>query len=236
VESHKLRAVGTLVAGVAHELNNPLNNTMLTASMLQEDFQDLTHAEKQEMINDIIKETERSQKIVRNLLDFARESETQSIPLHIDEILNGSIRLVANQLKFKKVNLTTNFVKNLPPVHGDAQALQQVFINLIFNAADALKEKGEIVVSTSKNDKDDYVIVEVKDDGPGIPEHILSRIFEPFFTTKTHGKGTGLGLSVSRGIIRKLGGYIRVKSKLGEGSTFSVFLPITNIPSNFSTE
>jgi two-component system, NtrC family, sensor kinase len=234
VESHKLRAVGTLVAGVAHELNNPLNNTMLTASMLQEDYQDLTHDEKEDMLNDIIRETERSQKIVRNLLDFARESETQSMSLHLNEILNGSIRLVANQLKLAKVNLITNLMENLPPIHGDAQMLQQVFINLILNAADVLPEKGKIMVSTSKNDDKGYVIVEVKDNGPGIPEHILSRIFEPFFTTKARGKGTGLGLSVSRGIIRKLGGYIQVKSKLGEGTTFSIFLPATNIPSNIS--
>jgi two-component system NtrC family sensor kinase len=234
VESHKLRAVGTLVAGVAHELNNPLNNTMLTASMLQEDIQSLSDEEKRDMINDILKETERSQKIVRNLLDFARESETQSMPLHINEILNGSIRLVANQLKLAKVNLITNLAKNLPPIHGDSQMLQQVFINLILNAADVLPEKGKITVSTSKNDDEGYVIVEVKDNGPGIPEHILSRIFEPFFTTKARGKGTGLGLSVSRGIIRKLGGYIKVNSKLGEGTTFSVSLPATNIPSNIS--
>jgi two-component system, NtrC family, sensor kinase len=235
VESHKLRAVGTLVAGVAHELNNPLNNTMLTASMLQEDYQDLGDEEKREMIADIINETERSQKIVRNLLDFARESETQSIPLDIDEILKGSIQLVANQMKLAKVNLTANLSKNLPPVHGDAQMLQQVFINLILNAADVLQEKGKIIVSTSKNDEEGYVIVEVKDNGPGIPDHILSRIFEPFFTTKARGKGTGLGLSVSRGIIRKLGGYIRVASKIGEGTTFSVYLPTTNIPSNLSS-
>lgn len=232
VESHKLRAVGTLVAGVAHELNNPLNNTLLTATMLQEDYKTLNDDEKHEMIQDIIKETERSQKIVRNLLDFARESETHSMPLDIEEILKGSIRLVANQLKLAKVNLTTNFAENLPPVHGDAQMLQQVFINLILNASDAFSEKGMICITTSKNNEEDYVVVEVKDNGPGIPEHILSRIFEPFFTTKA--KGTGLGLSVSRGIIRKLGGYIQAKSKLGEGTTFSVFLPITNIPSNLS--
>jgi two-component system, NtrC family, sensor kinase len=235
VESHKLRAVGTLVAGVAHELNNPLNNTLLTATMLQEDYKILNDVEKHEMIQDIIKETERSQKIVRNLLDFARESETHSMPLDIDEILKGSIRLVANQLKLGKVNLITNFAENLPAVHGDAQMLQQVFINLILNASDVLPEKGTICVSTSKNNEEGYIVVEVKDNGPGIPEHILSRIFEPFFTTKAKGKGTGLGLSVSRGIIRKLGGYIQARSKLGEGTAFSVFLPITNIPSNLSS-
>ena len=235
VESHKLRAVGTLVAGVAHELNNPLNNTMLTASLLHEDYLTLTEEEKQEMIGDIITETERSQKIVRNLLDFARESEIHVTSLNLDELLQGAIRLVANQVKLARITLTTEFAEALPPIHGDAQMLQQVFINLILNAVDALPEKGEIRIATAKSKEEDYVVVEVKDNGPGIPEHVLSRIFEPFFTTKARGKGTGIGLSVSRGIIRKLGGYIQVKSTLGAGTVFFVFLPITYIPSDLSS-
>lgn len=232
VESHKLRAVGTLVAGVAHELNNPLNNTMLTASLLHEDYHDLDEGEKLDMIRDIIMETERSQKIVRNLLDFARENEIHVMPLNLDELLKGAIRLVANQVKLAKISLTTDFAEALPPIHGDAQMLQQVFINLILNAVDALPEKGKIHISTAKSKEENYVVVEVKDNGPGIPEHVLSRIFEPFFTTKA--KGTGIGLSMSRGIIRKLGGYIKVKSAMGEGATFSVFLPVTYIPSDIS--
>jgi two-component system, NtrC family, sensor kinase len=235
VESHKLRAVGTLVAGVAHELNNPLNNTMLTATMLQEDFHDLSDEEKMDMIQDIITETERSQKIVRNLLDFAREGESQVTPLNLDEILKGAIRLVANQVKLAKINLVTVFEEDLPPIHGDAQMLQQVFINLILNAVDVLPEKGTISVSNGMSKDDAFVVVKVKDNGPGIPEHILSRIFEPFFTTKAKGKGTGLGLSVSSGIVQKLGGYIQAGSKSGEGTTFSVFLPTTNIPSHISS-
>ena len=234
VESHKLRAVGTLVAGVAHELNNPLNNTMLTASLLQEDNNNLTKEEKFDMINDIINETERSQKIVRNLLDFARESEVKLIPLDLNEILENSIRLVANQLRLSKLNLTKNFSENLSPIHADAQMLQQVFVNLILNAVDALHEKGTITISTFKSKEDNYITAEIKDNGPGIPEYILSRIFEPFFTTKSLRKGTGLGLSVSRGILRSIGGYITVKSKPGEGAAFQVILPTTNIPSELN--
>jgi signal transduction histidine kinase len=235
VESHKLRAVGTLVAGVAHELNNPLNNTMLTATMLEEDFSTLDDKEKLSMVNDIIAETERSQKIVRNLLDFARESEMEIRPLQIEKILDDTIRLVVNQAKMAKVKIEKEFQGPLPPVHGDAQMLHQVFVNLILNAVDALPPHGTVRVSTFKTKEDGYVVVEVRDNGPGIPEHILPRIFDPFFTTKANGKGTGLGLSVSRGMVRKLGGYVLAESKAGEGTVFSVFLPATVVPSKYSS-
>jgi len=235
VESHKLRAVGTLVAGVAHELNNPLNNTMLTAAMLQEDYSNLEDDEKLEMITDIINETERSQKIVRNLLDFAREEEVKLVTLKLNEIVEDSINLVANQLKLSQIELIKNFAQNLSPIYGDAQMLQQVFINLILNAVEVLPKKGIITVQTGKSKEEDYVVVEIKDNGPGIPEHIMPRIFDPFFTTKSIKKGTGLGLSVSRGIVNKLGGYITVDSRPGEGASFKVFYPTANIPSTISS-
>jgi signal transduction histidine kinase len=234
VESHKLRAVGTLVAGVAHELNNPLNNTMLTAAMFQEDFSKLKDEEKLEMIKDIINETERSQKIVRNLLDFARESEAKLITLNLNEILEDSIRLVANQLKLSQISLIKNFASNLAPIYGGAQMLQQVFINLFLNAVEILPKKGIITINTFKSKDKDYVVAEITDNGPGISEHILPRIFDPFFTTKSIRKGTGLGLSVSKGIVEKLGGYITAENKQGSGASFKVFLPTTNIPSNIS--
>jgi signal transduction histidine kinase len=232
VESHKLRAIGTLVAGVAHELNNPLNNIMLTASLLAEDFSTLNDQEQLELIGDLLEETERAHKIVRNLLDFARESKTFIKPLRIDAIIEDSIRLVANQVKLARLQLETDFPKNLPLVHGDEQMLKQVFVNLILNAVDVLPPKGRIFVSITKEVEDNFLAVEVRDNGPGIPEHILERIFDPFFTTKTKGKGTGLGLSVSQGIVRKLGGNIRVTSKVGVGTTFTVLLPTTNVPSH----
>ncbi len=236
VQSHKLRAIGTLVAGVAHELNNPLNNSMLTASMFKEDFDTLSDSEKNEMIDDLIHETERSQRIVKDLLDFAREGETKIKPLIIEEIVNDSIRLVANQVKLAKVRLETDFDENLPTVHGDEQMLKQVFINLILNAVDALPAKGNIAVAIHKNSQPGYLTVEVSDNGPGIPEHIQSRIFEPFFTTKSKGKGVGLGLSVSKGIIRKLGGYIIFNSHPERGTAFSVAMPITDYPSVMMSE
>ncbi len=234
VESHKLRAMGTLVAGVAHELNNPLNNTMLTACTLQEDLDVLSDGEKQEMIRDVINETERSQRIVRNLLDFARETEATITPLQIEKIVEDSVRLVANHLKLAKVLLKCSFEPDLPAVHGDAQMLEQVFVNLLLNAIDVLPTKGEIEVTAYDVKEKGFVAIKVRDNGVGIPEHILSRIFDPFFTTKKS-KGTGLGLSVSQGIVKKLGGFIEAKSEPGKGSAFTVYLPVTDVPSAISS-
>lgn len=236
LESHKLRAIGTLVAGVAHELNNPLNNTLLTASMLVEDFQTLSEKEKMEMLGDVISETERAQRVVKNLLDFAREGETQVAPLEIEKIVGDSIRLVANQVKFAKVDLKFDCEANLPRIHGDEQKLKQVFVNLILNAVDVLPPGGDIRINVKKDKMPGYVVVTVQDNGPGIPEHIQGRIFEPFFTTKGQGKGTGLGLSVSRGIIKKMGGYIHLKSSPGLGTMFTVSLPATDSPSEIMSK
>jgi signal transduction histidine kinase len=234
LESHKLRAMGTLVAGVAHELNNPLNNIMLTASLMKDEFDELEESEKQEMLQDLIGQAERSKRTVRNLLDFARESETKVEPLHVKELLNETIQLLRNQLRVKKIRLSTKLPELLPPVHGDRQLLSQVFMNLILNAIDVLPEKGEIEISTDAERQNGFLAVDIKDNGPGMPGHVVTQVFDPFFTTKPQGKGTGLGLSVSRGIVRKLGGYLLVDSKLHEGTTFTVLLPITTIPSEIS--
>ena len=235
IESHKLRAVGTLVAGVAHELNNPLNNTMLTASLLEEDYKQLPDDEKLDMVRDIVKETERSKIIVRNLLDFARASDYKNVPMNLENLLENSVRLVHNRIKLAKVDIQTKLAPDLPPVHGDEQTLQQVFINLILNAVDVLPPRGKIVITALKSRQAGFIEIRVSDNGPGIPEHILPRIFDPFFTTKVKEKGTGLGLSVSQGIIHRLGGNINVESAVGRGTTFIVFLPTTEVPSTVSS-
>ncbi len=233
-ESHKLRAIGTLVAGVAHELNNPLNNIMLTASMFKDEYESLDEDERQEMLDDLVSQSERARKIVSNLLDFARQSETSIEPLDIRKILDETVALVRNHVKVKKIKLVLDVSDNLPIVHGDRQLLSQVFMNLLINAVDVLPEKGQILVSTRTEHDGEYLVVDIADNGPGIPGHIMGQIFDPFFTTKPSGKGTGLGLSVSRGIIRKLGGYLNVRSEPGKGTVFSVFLPVTSVPSEFS--
>jgi two-component system NtrC family sensor kinase len=236
IQSHKMRAVGTLTAGVAHELNNPLNNITLTAHMLLEDYDKLSDEERKEMIQDVVGESKRSKDIISNLLDFARESGSQLEPLDLKQILLDTVNLAANQVKLSGIRLEFQATDNLPRVHGDSQQLRQVFLNLILNAIDASTKGGKIQILVLPADEPNYVAVKVIDFGSGIPDHILGSIFDPFFTTKGKGKGTGLGLSVSQGIVAKHGGQIRVSSREGKGSTFTVTLPVTTIPADISPE
>ena len=229
IQSHKLRAVGTLTAGVAHELNNPINNITLTAHMLLEEYQEISDEERREMILDLISQADRSQSIVRNLLDFARESESKIESLDLGALIQETIKLAGNQIKLAGVHLDLSVLPNLPRIHGDHQQLSQVFLNILLNALDVIPKGGRIQVSVAHEDPN-FVAAKITDNGPGIPEHILPNIFDPFFTTKTRGKGTGLGLSVSQGIIARHGGQIRVSSKEGIGTTFTIILPVTTIP------
>jgi two-component system NtrC family sensor kinase len=230
IQSHKMRAVGTLTAGVAHELNNPLNNITLTAHMLLEDYESLSDKERKEMISEVVSETGRSRDIISNLLDFARESGSQVEPLDLKQLLNDTINLALNQIKLSGIHIDFQTTGDLPRVHGDSQQLRQVFLNLILNAIDASSKGDRIQVLLLPADDPNYVAVKIIDFGTGIPDHILNSIFDPFFTTKAKGKGTGLGLSVSQGIVAKHGGQIRVSSRKGAGTTFTVTLPVTTIP------
>ncbi len=233
IESHKLRAIGTLTAGVAHELNNPLNNIMLTAHAMLEDHNDLSEDELLEMINDVINEADRSRKIIHNLLDFAREGESVSEPVDLGVLVNETIKLAQNQIKVSGAKIETQIQTHLPQIRGDKQQLKQVFLNLILNALDAVKKEGTIKISLEQADNPGFLSVQVEDNGDGIPAYILPNIFDPFFTTKGPGKGTGLGLSVSHGIINIHGGQISVETEEGEYSRFTVILPSINVPADF---
>ncbi len=234
IQLHKVRAVGTLTAGIAHELNNPLNNIMLSAHMMTEDYDNLSDSEKKEIIEDIVNETNRSRNIISNLLDFARESSSQVEPLDLVKLLRDTIKLASNQIKLSGIKIEFHATDNLPQIHGDIHQLRQVFLNLILNAVDASSKGDKIQIFVLPADEPNYVAVKVMDFGTGIPDHILSSIFDPFFTTKVKGKGTGLGLSVSQGIITKHGGRIQVHSREKQGSTFTVTLPVTTIPAEIS--
>ena len=235
VRSHKLRAVGTLTAGIAHELNNPINNITLTAAMLKEDYKTLSSDERLEMVDDLVEQADRAQQIVRNLLDFARETESKTEHLDVRGLLEETVRLAGNQLKMAKVRVALAIPDNLPTIYGDRQQLHQVFLNLFLNAADAMPQGGMLNVRAAPAEEPGFIAIRVTDEGSGIPAHILDNIFDPFFTTKPTGKGTGLGLSVSLGIVRQHGGQIHVESKVGRGTTVTVVLPVSIVPSSIYT-
>jgi signal transduction histidine kinase len=174
--------------------------------------------------------------MVRNLLDFARESEIESELLDVGGLIDETLQLTSNEIKLNKAKVKRRVKENLPPIHGDKQHLSQVFLNLILNALDAMPSGGILEVEVGKSDEPGYIAVNVKDSGAGIPDHIVTSIFDPFFTTKHRGKGTGLGLSVSLGIVKKHGGDIHVESKVGKGTTFTVLLPMTAIPAQFKKD
>jgi signal transduction histidine kinase len=207
---------------------------MLTASMLEEDYKELSDEERLEMVRDLVEQADRSRLIVSNLLDFARESEMKTGLLQIKDLTEEVIQLTANEIKHSKVKVARRFASNLPPFHGDRQQISQVFVNLVLNAIDAMPDGGTLTVTTRITDARDYITVEIEDTGVGIPEYELPNIFDPFFTSKPHGKGTGLGLSVSLGIIRKHGGDIRVASRPNEGTVFTVLLPTAKVPAKMS--
>ncbi len=232
VESHKLRAIGNLTAGIAHELNNPLNNIMLTSEVLKDNLKSLSDEELVDIAHDLVTQSERAQQVVKNLLDFARESETKTAYFQITAIIDETLQLAKNQIKLNNIQLEKEYEKGLPPIYGDRELLKQVFLNLIINAIDAMPDGGKLTIKVFQDKNTGFISIHVKDTGVGIPAHILGSIFNPFFTTKPTGKGTGLGLAVSRGIIVKHGGNIEVKSTVNEGATFIVHLPIVSIPAH----
>jgi two-component system NtrC family sensor kinase len=231
-QAHKLKAVGTLTAGVAHELNNPLNNIMLTASALREDYQDLAEDEALDMVDDLVSQSERAQRIVRNLLDFARESEIEAEAHQVEDIVEDTLRLATNQIKLSKVKVKGEVAPDLPPIYGDRQQLEQVFLNIVLNALDAMPEGGSLSIACNTTRDRELISVEFTDTGIGIPEHKISDVFNPFFTTKPGATGTGLGLSVSLGIIGQHGGDMKVRSQVGKGTTFTVLLPVAKVPAD----
>jgi len=225
LQSRKLAAIGTFSSGIAHELNNPLNNISLTADTLKEDFDDLPREEVLGLVDDVIRQADRASNVVKHLLDFSREPAPAETVLNIKDVLKGTVRLVRNQLRLRNTTLEDFVPENLPNVLGDAHKLEQVFLNLFLNSIHAIGSGGLIYIE-GKVDPPGFVRIDFTDTGSGIPAEALDHIFEPFYTTKPVGQGTGLGLSIVYGIIKKYGGYVEVKSKVNGGTTFSVFLPI----------
>ena len=225
VQSRKLAAIGTFSSGIAHELNNPLNNISLSADTLMEEYDTLSETETKEIIADIISQTERASGVVKNLLDFSRDKAPSSVPLRIKDVVEASHKLIANQLMINAIWFENYIHEDLPLVMGDLQKLQQVFINLFVNSIQAMPQGGGLIYVDAQVASEGFLKIIVNDTGPGIPPEIIGHIFDPFYTTKEVGAGTGLGLSIVYGIIKKHGGYVEVKSKVNVGTTFIIYLP-----------
>ena len=224
VQSRKMAAVGTLTSGIAHELNNPLNNISLTVETLLDDYGELGDERKRRLLSDIFTQVQRAGATVRNLLDFTRKDHPVLAAVSVADVVETTLKLVGNELSLARVRTRVSVPPDLPKVSGNPRNLQQVFLNLFLNAMQAMPEGGELSVEGTRDDG--FIRIAVRDTGVGIPEGDLEKVFEPFFTTKDAGEGTGLGLSVSYSIIEKHGGRIEVSSRPGQGATFSVFLPI----------
>ena len=218
----RLTALGGIAAGVAHEINNPLGGILLYSNLVLEDIPEVGSAK--ENVRKIIYQTDRCKKIVQNLLDFARTPTGEMTALQINHVITTSLNLVEDQAIFHGIEIETHLAENLPDVIGDESRLEEVFLNLFINAADAMNGKGTLkIVSLPGNN--DVIRIMVSDTGKGIEREHLPHIFEPFFTTKDPGKGTGLGLSIAYGVINKHNGIIDAESELGKGTTFIITLP-----------
>jgi two-component system NtrC family sensor kinase len=224
VSSEKLASLGKLAAGIAHEINNPLGGILIYASLMMED---LTQEDSRRGdLERIVQEASRCKEIVKSLLQFARQTEPKMEPTDINRGITDGLFFLENQALFHNIKIVKKLDPFLPLVRGNGSQLKQVFMNIIVNAAEAMVESGTLTIATSLSPDRKTVFVEFTDTGEGIAEENLTRIFDPFFTTKDVGKGTGLGLSTSYGIVEDHGGKISVRSKVGEGSTFTIELPV----------
>ncbi len=226
IQAEKLTSLGQMAASIAHEINNPLTGVLFYTQLLIKRIGGDNIA-KETILDNLSKmETEliRSTKLTRNLLDFARQSPPTLSEVNVNDILNRAIDLTAFSVEKQPIQVIKEFAPSLPKLTADFNQLQQVFTNLILNAFQAMPEGGRLILRTS-TDNGEFRI-EVQDTGCGIPPQNMPKLFTPFFTTKKEVKGVGLGLAVSLGIIQRHGGRIEVQSKEGEGTTFTIRLPL----------
>jgi two-component system NtrC family sensor kinase len=224
IQSEKLASIGKLAAGVAHEINNPLGGILIYSHLILEDTpKGSPHCEN---LKKIVRETTRCKEIVKGLLDFARPKEPQMVPTDIHELLDKCLALMESHALFQNIHIEKSYTPAFPRIIADSGQLQQVFMNIILNAAEAMNGNGTLTLRTSLDPARQEAAVEISDTGHGIKEEDKRRLFEPFFTTKEVGKGTGLGLAISYGIVKKHQGTIDVRSEAGQGAAFTVRLPL----------
>jgi two-component system NtrC family sensor kinase len=236
VETGKLASIGELAAGVAHEINNPVAIMVEEAGWMEDLLEEEDPGALQNLdefrraLEQIRNQGKRCKEITHKLLSFARKTDSKIQPVDINDLIEEMVAISAQRAKYSMVELSVDLDPDLSTLELSLSEMQQVILNLINNALDAMeKEGGKLKITTEKTDS--LLRIEISDTGPGIPALILPRIFDPFFTTKSVGKGTGLGLSICYGIIEKMGGTINVASRPGEGSVFTIELPV-NLPIN----
>jgi two-component system NtrC family sensor kinase len=222
VRSEKLASIGKLAAGVAHEINNPLTGVLTFSHLLLDDTE--KDDPKREDLEVIIKETERCRDIVKGLLDYSRQTEPQKVSVGMNGIIKKTLSLLEHQAAFRNIKITREFDNDLPQIMIDKDKMQQVLVNLLTNAQEAMPEGGSIAITTTKTEDGKYIEMKFADTGCGIPENEVSKLFDPFYSTKE--LGTGLGLSITQGIITSHKGTIEVQSEEGKGTTFIIRLPI----------
>jgi len=223
IQSEKLASLGTLTSGVAHELNNPLNNISTSVQILLEEWDEENTEFKHELLEETEKQIERARDIVKALLEFSRKGAFNPKPTQFKELINKTIQMIKGDLP-SDVNLEIKVPEDIW-ADLDAQRIQQVLINLIQNGLQAMEDGGSLKISAEQPAGEDRFCFHIADCGAGIEKDALGKIFDPFFTTKPDGRGSGLGLSISHGIIEQHKGRIQVESRPGEGTTFTVCLP-----------
>jgi len=230
VQSDKLAALGKMAAGVAHEINNPLavilqKTGWMEDLLAEEEFQKTKNLEEYlASLSSIDEMVERARKVVHNMLNYARKMEPRLEDVDINKTLNQTIDFLENYARINNIDIQTDLASDLPIIASDEAQLQQVFMNVISNAIDAIGKDGLIEVKSEQAHS--HIAVSITDDGPGIPKDQQRKVFDPFFTTKQAEKGTGLGLWISYSIVEKMGGTITLNSDIGKGCTFTVEIPI----------
>jgi len=224
VQSKKLSSIGTLTAGVAHQLNNPLNNISTSCQIAMDDFDSGDRELLLKMLRNIDQETLRARDVVQGLLEFSRERQFSPQPTRLLDIVAKAVRLVRSQIP-GEVEMQVDVPEELV-IPLDSLRIQEVFLNLLINAAQSIADKGSISIHAEADHEANMAVIQVADTGAGISAEVQEQLFDPFYTTKEEGKGTGLGLSIVYGIIQRHRGEISVKSEPGKGATFTLRLPL----------
>jgi two-component system, sporulation sensor kinase E len=232
IQTEKMSGIGVLATGIAHEINNPLTSVAGYAEGLLRRFRDEPSLKEERLLDVfphylevIVRESYRCKGIIDNLLSFSRKSDGSAVEVGMNAILQEILELLRHQQVYRQISVVTDLNNNLPPVLGDPSGLRQVFMNLLVNAHQAIKGTGEVTVTTAAADSG-MISVTIRDTGCGIAQDAIDRIWDPFFTTKEIGKGVGLGLALTYNIVKRHGGDIKVESRVGEGSQFTVLLPV----------